>query len=158
MSLNSSLTSCRYQAHPHNRLPPHRQWTGRTSPPSAQGFSISQRNLTQATGLTHYPWCCLASILLSRNTSTALLQSLCMVPHAACPVSSSVHLPQTLTRLHTYSTSRLPCSSFILHLSFLIIALFTFPTASPHAHMYLFNMIPSTSRYNIPMMAHIRGT
>ena len=98
----------------------------------------------------------LASVSLSRKTSTALLQSLCMVLHSACPVSSSVHLPQTLTLLHSYSASSPPCSSFMLHLSVFIIALFTFQTASPHVYMSLSDMMPSASRYNIPMMAHTR--
>ena len=42
------------------------------------------------------------------------------------------------------------------HLSVLIITLFTFPTASPHVHMSLSDIMPSASRYNIPMMTHTR--
>ena len=39
--------------------------------------------------------------------------------------------------LHTYRVSRPPCSSLMLHLSVLIITLFTFLTASSHADMWL---------------------
>ena len=78
---------------------------------------------------------------------------------------TTLHLPSQLFSasssdiepiLHMYSASSLPCNSFMLHLSVLIIALFTFLTASPHVHMSLSDRMPSASRYNIPMMAHTR--
>ena len=58
-----------------------------------------------------------------------------MVQHPTCPVSSSVHLPQTSTLLHAHTAPSLPCSSFMAHQSVLIITLFTFSTPSPHVHM-----------------------
>ena len=51
-ALHSSHAAPRYQAHPHDCLPPHRQWTGRMSPPSTQGFSQSATWPIQLDGIT----------------------------------------------------------------------------------------------------------
>ena len=60
--------------------------------------------------------------------------------------ASSSHTDPTS---YVHSASSLLGSSFMLHLSVLIIALFTFPTASPHVHMSLSDMMPPASLLNI---------
>ena len=117
---------------------------------------LSKRNLTQPTELTPYPWCYLASVLLSRKTSHCTAAELVY--------STTLRLP---SQFFSASFSDIDPISFVQRLKstmqqlhappvVLIIALFTFPIASPHVYMSLSDMMLSASPYDIPMMSHTR--